>query len=419
MPPPVDIIAPARCQLGLNGLNFSLAAIQTGFGPFVAVLLTREGWNETEIGVALSVGTAAGLVGQLPAGLLVDAVGRKRLAVLIALFALAGAALLFAVPATLPTIWGAQILHALASAVIVPAIAALTLSICGHDSFGTRLGINARWSSFGNASTGGAMGLVAYYGGEQMVFVASAALVGLALIFLRMMRDVDSMPLPIPVRRPEGTVTELPVPPWAAFVTIFQIPALHVFAFCALLFQLANAAMLPLALNGLAQRSDAIDFAVSATIVLPQAVVILLAPWAGTKAQSWGRKPLLLLCFAVLPLRAMLFSTAPDAPLLVLYQGLDGVSAAIFGLMLPLVAADLTRRTGHLTMAISSVSLAAGLGATFSTTVAGLVADLIGPAYAFYGLAGVGGLALLIALVLMPETRPAEEPDAEPAAAAA
>lgn len=415
----MDPTEPTGCRFGLNGLNFSLAAIQTGFGPFVAVLLTRQGWNETEIGLALSVGTAAGLVGQLPAGLLVDAVGHKRRAVLLALLALAGAALLFAAPATLPTIWGAQILHALASAVLVPAIAALTLSICGHDSFGTRLGINARWSSFGNASTGGAMGLVAYYGGEQMVFVASAALVGVALVFLHMMRQVDAMPLPAPEPSAGDAPGELPVPPWAAFVRIFQIPALHVFALCALLFQLANAAMLPLALNGLAQRSDAIDFAVSATIVVPQAIVILLAPWAGTKAQSWGRKPLLLLCFAVLPLRALGFSTAPDAPWLVLVQGLDGISATIFGLMLPLVAADLTRRTGHLTMAISSVALASGLGATFSTTVAGLVADSLGPTTAFYGLAGVGALALLIVLVLLPETRPPEEPAAVPAPAAA
>lgn len=415
----MDPTEPTGCRFGLNGLNFSLAAIQTGFGPFVAVLLTRQGWNETEIGLALSVGTAAGLVGQLPAGLLVDAVGHKRLAVLLALLALAGAALLFAAPATLPTIWGAQILHALASAVLVPAIAALTLSICGHDSFGTRLGINARWSSFGNASTGGAMGLVAYYGGEQMVFVASAALVGVALVFLRMMRQVDAMPLPAPEPRADGAPAELPVPPWAAFVCIFQIPALHIFALCALLFQLANAAMLPLALNGLAQRSDAIDFAVSATIVVPQAIVILLAPLAGRMAQNWGRKPLLLLCFAVLPLRALGFSTAPDAPWLVVYQGLDGISAAIFGLMLPLVAADLTRRTGHLTMAISSVALASGLGATFSTTVAGLVADSLGPTTAFYGLAGVGALALLIVLVLLPETRPPEEPAAVPAAAPA
>jgi MFS family permease len=408
----VAVPEPKSCQYGLNGLNFSLAAVQTGFGPFVAVWLTRQGWNETEIGLALSVGTAAGLLGQLPAGLLVDAIERKRLAVFGALIALAGAALLFAAPATLPTIWGAQILHALASAIIVPAIAALTLAICGQAAFGERLGVNARWGSIGNASTGGAMGLVAYYGGEQMVFVASAGLVGVALVFLVMMRAVDRMPLPLP---DPATLPAVPaLAPWARFVCIFQIPALHVFAVCALLFHLANAAMLPLALNALAQKSEAIDFAVSATIVLPQAIVVLLAPWAGGRAQIWGRKPILCVGFAALPLRAMLFSTAPDAPLLVVYQMIDGISATVFGLMMPLVAADLTRKTGHLTLAISSIGLAAGIGATFSTTIAGLVADLIGPAYAFYGLAGIGVLALLIVLLLMPETKPADEPEAPP-----
>lgn len=411
---------PTGCRIGLNGLNFSLAAVQTGFGPFVAVWLTRQGWSDTEIGLALSVGTASGLLGQLPAGLLVDAIGRKRLAVFGGLIALAGAALLFAAPATLSTIWGAQILHALASAVIIPAIAALTLSVCGHNSFAKRLGINARWSSIGNASSGGAMGLVAYYGSEQTVFLASAALVGLALLFLTMMRDVDAMPLPEPEPNldPVGTA-RIPLPRWAGFVCIFQVPALHIFAICAVLFHLANAAMLPLALNDLAQRADSIGFAVSATIVLPQAIVMLLAPWAGGKAEAWGRKPVLLAGFVALPLRAVLFSTEPSAPLLVAYQALDGVSAVVFGLMMPLIAADLTRKTGYLTLAISSIGLAAGIGATFSTTLAGLAADLIGSAYAFYGLAAVGTLAVVIVLVLMPETRPEANPEPVPIPAVA
>ncbi len=401
-----------RRQIALNGLNFSLAAVQTGFGPFVAVWLTRQGWDDTEIGLALSVGTAAGLLGQLPAGLLVDSIGRKWLAVFGALIALAGAALLFAAPATLPTIWGAQILHALASAVIVPAIAALTLAICGLDSFGARLGVNARWSSIGNASTGGAMGLVAYYGSEQTVFFASAGLVLLALGFLLAMRDVDQMAPPVTAAEPDA-----PVAPWAGFLCIFEVPALHIFAICAVLFHLANAAMLPLALNGLAQRSNEIDFAVSATIVLPQAIVVLFAPWAGRMAQSWGRKPILVIGFLALPARALAFASTPDAPLLVLYQMLDGISATVFGLMMPLIAADLTRKTGHLTMAISSIGLAAGIGATFSTTLAGLVADLIGPSQAFYGLAAIGAMAVAIVILFMPETRPAEEPEAAPATA--
>ena len=184
-----------------------------------------------------------------------------------------------------------------------------------------------------------------------------------------------------------------------------------------MLFHLANAAMLPLALNGLAQRSNEIDFAVSATIVLPQAIVVLFAPWAGRMAQPWGRKPILVIGFLALPARAIAFASTPDAPLLVLYQMLDGISATVFGLMMPLIAADLTRKTGHLTMAISSIGLAAGIGATFSTTLAGLVADLVGTSQAFYGLAAIGAAAVAIVVVFMPETRPAEEPEAAPATA--
>lgn len=389
------------CRYGLNGLNLSLAMVQTGFGPFVAVWLTRQGWSDTEIGIALSIGTASGLIAQLPGGLLVDALRAKWLALLGGLVALGGAALLLAAPATLPTIWAAQILHALASVVITPAIAALTLSICGHDSFGERLGINARYGAIGNAVAGGALGLIAYrLGTEQAVFLTAALLVIPALVSLLVVRRAGVGTAP--------AATE-PVEAGPPFWTIFRIPALHVFAVCTVLFHLANAAMLPLALNDLTQRGGRIDLVVSATIILPQLIVMALAPMTGALTRGWGRRPVLCLGFGALPLRALLFATEPSPTFLVLWQALDGVSATVFGLMMPLIAADLTRGTRHMNVAIGSVGLAAGLGATLSTTFAGLVADRLGTAYAFYGLAATGALALLIILFAMPETRPAEE----------
>jgi len=392
------------CRVGLNGLNLSIAMVQTGFGPFVAVWLTRQGWTDTEIGIALSIGTASALIAQLPAGMLVDAMRARWLAVLGGLIALAGAALLFVAPASVPTIWTAQVLHALASVIITPAIAALTLSICGHDSFGERLGINARYAAMGNAFAGALMGIVAYrLGTERAVFLTAALLVAPAMLSLLTLRRAGiGVPAPSP-DDPAAPKADAP------FWTIFQTPALHVFAICAVLFHLSNAAMLPLALNDLTHRAGRIDLVVSATIILPQLVVVGLAPLAGTLTRTWGRRPVLFLGFGALPLRALLFATEPSPAFLVLWQALDGVSAAVFGLMMPLIAADLTRGTGHLNLAIGSIGLAAGLGATFSTTAAGLVADWIGSAYAFYGLAGIGTLALLIVLALMPETRPAEE----------
>jgi MFS family permease len=82
-----------RSRLGLNGLNFFTAAVQAGFGPFIAVWLTQQGWSITELGVALSVGTFAALLGQLPGGMLVDQVHRKRYAAIGALAVMGAAAI--------------------------------------------------------------------------------------------------------------------------------------------------------------------------------------------------------------------------------------------------------------------------------------------------------------------------------------
>jgi MFS family permease len=176
--------------------------------------------------------------------------------------------------------------------------------------------------------------------------------------------------------------------------------------------------MLPLALNELSKRVGASGLVVSAALIVPQVVVAACSPWAGRLAQRIGRKPVLLFGFAALPLRGLLFVASPDAIPLVVIQALDGVSATVFGLTMPLIAADLTRRTGYLNLAIAALGLAAGLGATASTTVAGWVADTLGAPAAFFGLALVGLAALATVWRMMPETRPGRPFTGRPAVAA-
>jgi MFS family permease len=393
-------------RLGLNGLNFFSAAVQTGFGPFVAVWLAQQGWDFTEIGLALSIGTIAGLVCQLPGGMLVDHVHIKRNVTAAALIGLGLSALLLSLHPSRPVVWSAEIGHALASCVMTPAIAALTLSLCGHDSFSERLGFNALYASLGSAAAAALLGVLASYTSERSVFLLTAAFVAPALGALLLIHPSYCL-------SPEGEHPALQHPSQREHPDwhIFTEPALHVFAVAVVLFQLANAALLPLALTGLAQRGDAPGYLVSATIVVPQLLVAALSPWAGRLAQQIGRRPVLLVGFGSVALRALLFATLPAALPLTFIQMLDGLGGTVLGLMIPLIAADLTERTGYLNLAIGAIGLAAGLGATFSTTVAGWIADNFNPQVAFLALAVVGLAATGLLWLAMPETRPVRVAD--------
>ena len=152
----------ARSLRGLDWLNFFVANFQTGFGPFISVYLTGVGWTQGAIGAALSAGTVAGMVSQVPGGILVDAVRGKRAAAAVAILAIMASALLIALwPALLP-IASAEVLHAFASSVLGPAIAALSLALVGHAALGERLGRNARYLALGNAFAAGLMGTFGY-----------------------------------------------------------------------------------------------------------------------------------------------------------------------------------------------------------------------------------------------------------------
>jgi MFS family permease len=401
-----------RAALGLNGLNFLTAAVQTGFGPFIAVWLTQAGWSFTQVGFALSLGTMTGLVAQLPGGALVDHARPKRDVAAVGLIALGVGAVMLSLPPSFLTVWAAQIEHALASSVMTPVLAALTLSLCGHAAFSQRLGINARYAALGTAGAAALFGFVAQFWSVRAVFLVTAALVVPALASLLLMKADDHL-------SPEGQHMALTPArqrthrDW----NIFQVPALHVFAVAMVLFQFANAAMLPLALSRLTQTGGMPGWVLSTTIVLPQLITAAFSPWAGRMAQRIGRRPVLLVGFAAVPLRALLFATEPGALPLAAMQALDGVSGAVLGIMLPLVAADVTERTGYMNLAIGSLGLASGLGAAFSTTAAGWLADFAGAPAAFLGLAAAGVMAVMLLWTAMPETRPAPKAAASGAAA--
>jgi MFS family permease len=151
---------------------------------------------------------------------------------------------------------------------------------------------------------------------------------------------------------------------------------------------------------------------IGACIVVPQLVVAAVSPWIGERAQIWGRRPLLLVGFAALPMRGFLFAWVNNPEALVVIQILDGITAAVFSVLVPLVVADLTRDTGHFNLGQGIVGTFVGIGASLSATLAGYLTDHFGSSVAFMSLAAIAAVALTSATLFMPETRPvADETD--------
>lgn len=401
-----ETLAQRRSQsgAGLDWFSFFCANLQTGFGPFVSVYLTTEKWSQTDIGLVLMMGGLVGLFGQIPGGMIVDrAVSKARVAA-VAVVLICMSALLVASGSVFALILLAWVLHAAASTVLSPSIAFISLQLVGHEGIGRRLGRNAAFASVGSALAAGGMGLCGYYVSNQAVFFVTAALAVPTLLALWQIRTpAKERAAPAPRRAASQTAEPRSEKRFAAFLSD---RSLLVLAGSVALYYLANAAMLPLVGSMLTLRSaHSPTIFIAACIIVPQIVVATLSPVVGRLSESWGRRPLLLLAFLALPLRGVLLGMVTDPYLLVLVQALDGLSSAIVGVVVPLVAADVARRTGRFALAQGVLGTAMGLGASFSATIAGVLTDHYGSGLAFYGLAAIGGLAVLVPLIAMPETR--------------
>ncbi len=397
-------------ERGLDWLNFFVANLQTAFGPFVAVFLTNQHWTEGEIGVALSIGTATSMASQVPAGAVVDAIRNKRAAAALSILAILTSCLIVAFfPERLP-VAVAEVLHGFASCMLNPAIAAITLLVAAGTpgALGVRFGRNWRWASIGNGIAAGLMAGAGYAISDRFVFVLASFLAAPGLLALRWIRPPTRRPKPAPNAQALPDADRDPtdrLTPHGSVWTLLREPNLLGFMACCAFFHLANAAMLPLAASEVTRVAGArAELVIGAAIVVPQIVVALLSPTLGRAAERIGRRPILLVGFAALPLRGVLLSLTSDPFLIVLIQAFDGVSSAVFGVALPLIAADLSRSTGRFNLCMGLLGLAVGVGATLSTTLGGYTAEL-SERVAFLALAGAGLIAVLLVLLLVRETR--------------
>jgi MFS family permease len=392
----------------LDALNFFLADVRDGLGPYLAIyLLTVQKWDEASIGVVMSVAALAGIVAQTPAGALIDKTTAKRAVIILAaIIVTLGSIVLPLYPGFL-FVATTQALTGVAAAVFAPALAAITLGIVGPKAFARRIGRNEAFNHAGNAVAATLAGGFAYFFGPIVVFWLMAAMAA-ASILATLAVPADA--IDHDVARGLGDIADpgrhdggdRP----SGFQVLLTSRPLLVFASCTVMFHFANAAMLPLVGQKLSLVNRELGTTLmSVCIVAAQLVMVPVAIVVGRTADIWGRKPIFAVALGVLALRGVLYPLSDNPYWLVGVQMLDGVGAGIFGALFPLVVADLTRGTGHFNISQGAIATAAGLGGALSTAAAGVIVVAAGYSAAFLSLAAIAAAGLILFLLLMPETR--------------
>jgi MFS family permease len=390
-----------QSRQGLDWMNFFLADVQTAFGAFVAFYLADLGWSKGQVGLALTVGTLSGVISQIPGGALADAVRWKRGLAAIGIGMICVSALILALMPSFALVFFAEILHGLTAGIVTPAIAAISLGLVGRRAMSLRTGRNYRFDAAGNAITAGLMGLAGQYFAKSAIFLGSAALCIPALIALSRIRADE-----IDYARARNAGKGEQAKSYHRIFDLGKNRKLYIFAACVFLFQFADASLLPVVGQNLAQSK--IEYApllMAGLIVVPQIVVALLSPWVGYYSEKWGRKPLLLLGFGLEIIRTLLFAFSASVPILLTAQLLGGISAAAVTVLTILVITDLTTGTGRFNGAVGTLI---AIAASISTTTTGFLFEGLGHWEGFLILAAASATATALLWAAMPETIPAK-----------
>jgi MFS family permease len=392
-------------ERALDLLNVLLSDVRYGLGAYLGVyLLTEHGWDAAEVGLALSLGGLAGLVSQTPIGLLVDATRAKRLLLAGAVVVVTATCLVIPLAPRFWPVAAAAVIGALAGTAISPTIAAISLGIVGPARFTHRAGRNESLFHLGNA-------------GVNLIILATAPLLGTPVLFWLMAATglaSAAAALAIPERAIDhelargllSTAAHTGRP--SAWSLLLRSRPLLVFSLTGALFHMANASMLALVAQKLALQNIGWGITLTAACAIAaQSVMVPTAALAGARADTWGRRPLLLAAFVALALRGVLYTVWDHPGWLICVQLLDGLGAGLIGALFPVVVADLTRGSGHFAAAQGVVGTVHAIGGIVSGALVGFIVVQAGYDAAFLTLAMIAVLGAVVFWLAMPETRDA------------
>lgn len=392
----------ARERAALHAVNFFMADMEAGMGPFLGVLLASRGWTTAAIGTVITVGAVVGMCTVAPAGALVDATTRKRACVIVVGLAAVVASAVILTSGQFWVVAAAQSVMCMSGATIAPAVIGITLGVVGQAGFTSQNGRNQAYNHAGNmagAALGGLLGWVFGYAG---VFWLAA---GFAVITVGAVLRIPAGNINHHLARGEAMAgAEPPVKRLGVLIASRPLLAL---AAAVMLFHLGNAAMLPL--YGLAVvATHANPFAtVASTVVVAQAVMIPASLAAMRIAQTRGYWLAILIAFTALPIRALIAAGVITSWGIIPVQILDGVGAGMLSVAVPGMVVRILAGTGHINVGQGAIMGAQGLGGALSPVLGGFVAQIFGFPIAFATLGALSLGSLVIWLGFAPLLRTA------------
>lgn len=407
----------ARSAWALDALNFCNAGIQTGLGPFMAIFYTAvRHWNPGQIGVLIACQSVVGIIVQSWVGHLVDESHHKRTLTAAAAITVAlGAIGIVTLPSFALQV-AVQIIIGLAVTVFPAVTAAFALGLVEKDQLSTRIARNEALTHTGNVVFAVAAGALGTLLALQGIFFAAAAF---AFGMAPAVYFINQKTISYEAARGGGKEGE--ENKRTSWRELIHDKRILTFTASVVLFYLANAATLPLVgemlTKGKHGRSSAWQVAIM--VIVAEAVMVGVATVCGKLANSWGRKPLFLIGFAVLALRNALTVVSHNEWYLIGLQSLDGVAMGIYGVLLTLVTADLAEGTGRFNFLQGAVQSSMGLGGMLSNSLFGFIAKAMGFNASFLGLSAVAVAGGALFQFRMPETKGiAEKKSTEQPAAA-
>lgn len=397
-------------HIGLNATNFFLAELTGVILPFLSDFLKEQHWNYSRIGLTVAMVGLGMFFFQIPAGIVSDKIWRRRLM-------LSGAAILSGgCYSLLPYVIhhqfivdGLLFVAGMATAFFIPLLAALALSLVGHDDFDKTYGTNQSWNHIGNITVSIASLICVKFFGISSIFYVVGGLAVMASVSLRFITrkhlnlDLSKERVTAGSRSRAKISQYHPKGLKAAMMEQFQDPTVLILIACVVLYNIANAP--GMSAVGLYLKSlGAPDNYIAWGIIIGQGCMIPVAYLAAKFCGSHGRKPVMVLAFISIVIRLVLYPQMSNPNEVLALQMINGIDAGIYSVVIALICGDLTKGKEGFNTILAIMQLAIAFANVCGPVLQGFLTQYMGFMATFLLLAIIAGLGGLLFIFKMPET---------------